>query len=110
MVDAPSIQSFEVKIDKLWKNHPIKNYFTPPPLLWTVSPLNTCAQSQNNAQDRAGTKKRECLIQARKGPVRTCKNCNIARIVFCVSQDLMYISILEQIDNKLSILYDDFSI
>ena len=24
VVDAPSVQSFEVKIDKLWKNHPIK--------------------------------------------------------------------------------------
>ena len=39
VVDASSVQSFEVKIDKLWKNHPIKNYFTAPPLLWTVSPL-----------------------------------------------------------------------
>ena len=25
VVDAPSVQSFEVRIDKLWKNHPIKN-------------------------------------------------------------------------------------
>ena len=24
VVDAPSVQSFEVRIDKLWKNHPIK--------------------------------------------------------------------------------------
>ena len=78
MVDAPSVQSFEVRIDKLWKNHPITNYFTAPPLLWTVSPLDACAQSQNNAQDRAGTsdKRQECLILARKGPIRlrTCKN------------------------------------
>ena len=58
VVDAPSVQSFEVRIDKLWKNHPIKNDFTAPPLLWTVSPLDACAQSQNNAQDRAGTRGR----------------------------------------------------
>ena len=58
VVHAPSVQSFEVRIDKLWKNHPIKNDITAPPLLWTVSPLDACAQSQNNAQDRAGTRGR----------------------------------------------------
>ena len=40
VVDAPSVQSSEVKIDKLWKNHRIKNDFTAPPLIWTVSPLD----------------------------------------------------------------------
>ena len=58
VVDAPSVQAFEVKIDKLWKIHPIKNYFTAPPLLWTVSPFDACAQSQNIVQDRAGTRGR----------------------------------------------------
>ena len=37
VVDALSVQSFEVKIYKLWKNHPIKYDFTAPPLLWTVT-------------------------------------------------------------------------
>ena len=35
-----------------------KNDFTAPPLLWTVSPLDARAQSQNNAQDSAGTRGR----------------------------------------------------
>ena len=35
-----------------------KNDFTAPPLLWPVQPLDACAQSQNNAQDRAGTRGR----------------------------------------------------
>ena len=58
VVDAPSVQSFEGRLDKLWKNHPIKNDFTAPPQLWTVSPLDACAQSQINDQDRAGTRGR----------------------------------------------------
>ena len=56
MVDR-SVQSFEVKNDKLWKNHPMK-IFTALPLLWIVSPLDECTQSENNAQDRAGTRGR----------------------------------------------------
>ena len=71
-VDAPSIQSFEVKMNKLWKNHPIQNEFTAPPLLWTVSPLDACAQFQKNAQDRAGTIGRNALPNTSQK--RICKN------------------------------------
>ena len=55
---------------------PYKNDFTAPPLLWTVSPLDACAQSHNmittiktELAQEAGMPK-----SARKGPVRTCKN------------------------------------
>ena len=55
VVDAPSVQSFEAKIDKLWKNHPIKMI-----LLHHLyyEPLDACAQSQNIAQDTPGTRGR----------------------------------------------------
>ena len=57
----PSVQSFdfEVKIDKLYmEKSSNKNVFTAPRLRWTVSPLDACAQSQNNAQNRTGTRGR----------------------------------------------------
>ena len=40
------------------KTNYIINDFTAPPQLGTVSPLDACAQSQNNDQDRAGTRGR----------------------------------------------------
>ena len=58
VVDAPSLQSSEVKIDGTMEKSSYQNYFTAPPLLWTVLPLDACAQSQNNAQDRAHTRGR----------------------------------------------------
>ena len=67
VVDAPSVHLLVEKLNKLWENHPIKTDFTSPPLLWTGSPSDACAMSQNNAQDRAGKRGRTCKK-------RTCKN------------------------------------
>ena len=46
VVGAPSVQSFETKIDKLWQNHPIKLDYTAPPLSW--KPSDACAQSEQS--------------------------------------------------------------
>ena len=48
------------KVSERTNKYPVPlNDFTAPPLLWTVSPLDACAQSQNNVQDRAGTRGRK---------------------------------------------------
>ena len=52
VVGAPSVQSFERKIDKLWQNHPIKLDYTAPPLSW--KPSGACAQSELTINARAG--------------------------------------------------------
>ena len=49
-----------------------KNYFTAAPLLWSVSPLDACAVSKQCSR-QSWHKRQECLILAKKGPVRTCK-------------------------------------
>ena len=69
VVDAPSVQLFEVKIYKLWKNHPIQNNFTVPPLVWTVSPSDAYAVSKQCSR-QSWHKRQECLIQARKESVK----------------------------------------
>ena len=43
VIEAPSIQSFEGNIDKLWRSHPIKLDYTAPPLSWKLS--DTCTKS-----------------------------------------------------------------
>ena len=52
VVGAPSVQSFERKIDKLWQNHPIKLDYTAPPL--SLKPSDACAQSELTINARAG--------------------------------------------------------
>ena len=55
VVEAPSVQSFEGKLDKLWKNHPIKLDYTTSPLLWNNS-SDACAPYSLTTNIRAGVR------------------------------------------------------
>jgi len=43
--DAPSVQSFEEKLDKLWKNYPMKTDFTAPLTMDGLCTLQTHADT-----------------------------------------------------------------
>ena len=77
VVDAPSVQSFEVRIDKQWKNHPIKNYFTVPPLLWTVT-----FRRMRSLKTMLKTELAQEAGMPNTSHKRTCKNYILVTIIF----------------------------
>ena len=74
VVDAPSLQSFGGKLDKLWKNHPIKNdFYCSTSTMNCVTFRRMCSVSKQCSR-QSKHKRHENLIQAREGPVIMIKN------------------------------------
>ena len=69
VVDAPSVQSFEVRSAKLWKNHPIIFFYCTTSTMDCVT-FRRMRTASKQCSRQSWHKRQECLILARKGPVR----------------------------------------
>ena len=72
VVDAPSVQSFVGRLDKLWKNHPIKMILLHH-LNYGLCHLYTHSHSLKTMIKTELAQEAGMPNSARKGPVRTCK-------------------------------------